>query len=104
MCDYRKIPPKRPEVLLNAGRWSSRGPREVYARERLIIESAGQGAYELMPDGFVLLGRDLVENDLEQTESNKLSALLGPSFPPSHPILQAATPYSQPPHPGLHSS
>merc|ERR1719379_107864 len=35
----------------------------VYARERLIIESAGQGAYELMPDGFVLLGRDLVEND-----------------------------------------
>merc|ERR1719446_407317 len=66
----------------------------VKARERLIITSFGPGAYTLMPDGFVLLGRDLVDNALELTDESTLTCHLGPNFSPQHVILQAETPYS----------
>jgi hypothetical protein len=73
--------------------------QNVYARERLIITSFGTdrlntGAYMLMTDGFVLLGRDLVDNALTQATDHQLVAHLGPMYSPNSIMLQALTDYS----------
>jgi hypothetical protein len=71
----------------------------VSARERLVIKSFGTdayntGAYTLMVDGFVLLGRDLVDNALMQEDDHTLVAHLGPMYSPNSIMLQALTDYS----------
>jgi hypothetical protein len=73
--------------------------QSVYARERMTITSFGTdayntGAYILMTDGFVLLGRDLIDNALTQESDHQLVAHLGPMYSPNSVMLQALTDYS----------